>query len=86
MPETHIVMSFLIFRLTLSLTLCLTLLVLCLNSLMDLTIAHMVLVNERTTLSLDALVMSHVLIVVIVSHVGLFILLEGPTPTLSRDT
>jgi uncharacterized membrane protein len=87
MPETHIVMSFLIFRLTLSLTLCLTLLlVLCLNSLMDLTIAHMVLVNERTTLSLDALVMAHVLIVVIVSHVGLFILLEGPTPTLSRDT
>jgi hypothetical protein len=87
MPETHIVMSFLIFRLTLSLTLCLTLLlVLCLNFLMDLTIAHMVLVNERTTLSLDDLVMAHVLIVVIISHVGLFILLEGPTPTLSRDT
>jgi hypothetical protein len=87
MPETHIVMSFLIFRLTLSLTLCLTLLLmLCLNSLMDLTIAHMVLVNERTTLSLDALVMTHVLIVVIISHVGMFILLEGPTPTLSRDT
>jgi hypothetical protein len=51
-PETHIVMSFLIFRLALSLALCLTLLlVLCLSSLMDLTIAHMVLVHERTFLS-----------------------------------
>jgi hypothetical protein len=46
--------------------------VLCLSSLMDLTIAHMVLVHERTVLSLDALVMAHVLIMVIVSHVGLF--------------
>jgi hypothetical protein len=53
---------------------------------MDLTIAHMVLVHERTALSLDALVTSHVPIVVIVSRVGLFSLLEGPTPTLSRDT
>jgi hypothetical protein len=87
MPETHIMMSFLIFRLALSLVLCLTLLlVLCLSSLMDLTIAHMVLVHERTTLSLDALVTAHVLIVVIVSRAGLFFLLEGPTPTLSRDT
>jgi hypothetical protein len=86
MPETHIVMSFLIFHLALSLTLCLTLLlVLCLSSLMDLIIAHMVLVHERTALSLDALVMTHVLIVVIISRVGLF-MLEGPTPTLSRDT
>jgi hypothetical protein len=84
MPETHIVMSFLIFRLALSLALYLThLLVLCLSSLMDLTIAHMVLVHERTALSLEALVTAHVLIVVIVSRVGLFILLEGPTPTLS---
>jgi hypothetical protein len=73
MPETHIMMSFLIFRLALSLVLCLTLLlVLCLSSLMDLTIAHMVLVHERTTLSLDALVTAHVLIVVIVSRAGLF--------------
>jgi hypothetical protein len=86
MPETHIVMSFLIFHLALSLTLCLTLLlVLCLSSLMDLIIAHMVLVHERTALSLDALVMTHVLIVVIISRVGLF-MLEGPTPTLSQDT
>jgi uncharacterized membrane protein len=87
MPETHIVMSFLIFRLALSLALCLALLlVLRLSSLMDLTISHMVLVHERTALSLDALVTDHVLIVVIVSHVGLFFLLEGLTPTLSRDT
>jgi hypothetical protein len=70
-----------------SVALCLTLLlILCLSSLMDLTIAHMVLVHERTTLSLDVLVMAHVLIVVIVSRVGLFFLLEGHTLTLSRDT
>jgi hypothetical protein len=87
MPETHIVMGFLIFHLTLSLTLCLTLLLMfCLSSLMDLTIAHMVLVHERTALSLNALVMAHILIVVIISRVGLFFLLEGRTPTLSRDT
>jgi hypothetical protein len=79
MPETHIVMSFLIFRLALSLSLCLTLLlVLCLSSLMDLIIARMILVHERTTLSLDVLITAHVLIVVIVSRVGLFFLLEGP--------
>jgi hypothetical protein len=83
MPETHIVMSVLIFRLALSLVLCLTLLMLCLSSLMDLTIAHMVWVHERTALSLDALVTSHVLIVVIVSHVGRFFLLQGLTLTLS---
>jgi hypothetical protein len=68
MLETHIVMSSLIFRLILilmfrlSFTLVLLLAlfhVLCLNSLMDLTIAHMVLVREGTTLSLDALVMVH---------------------------
>jgi hypothetical protein len=87
MPETHIMMSFLIFRLALSLALCLTLLfMLCLSSLMDLTISHMVLVHERTALSLDALITTHVLIVVIVSRVGLFFLLEGLTLTLSRDT
>jgi hypothetical protein len=83
-PETHIVMSFLIFRLALSLALCLTLLlVLCLSSLIDIASAHMVLVHERTALSLDALVTAHVLIMMIVSRVGMFILLEGPTPTLS---
>jgi hypothetical protein len=71
----------------LSHVLCLArLLVLHLSSLMDPTIAHMVLVHERTTLSLDALVTAHVLIVVIVTRVGLVFPLEGPFPTLSRDT
>jgi hypothetical protein len=92
MLETHIVMSSLIFCLVLVLMFCLaftlvlrlTLLhVLFLSSLMDLTIAHMVVIHERTAMSLDALVMTHVLVVVIVSHVGLVFLLEGPTPTLS---
>jgi hypothetical protein len=95
MLETHIVMSTLIshlvlilmFHLTFNLMLHLALLhVLFLGSLMNLTIAHMVLVHERTALSLDSLVMAHVLIVVIVSRVGLIFLLEGPTPTLSQDT
>jgi hypothetical protein len=95
MIETHTVISLLIsclililmFRLTLTLALRLTLLhMIFLSSLMDLTITHMVLVHERTTLSLDALVMTHVPIMVIVSHVGLVFLLEGNTPTLSRDT
>jgi hypothetical protein len=58
---------------------------LCLVSLMDLTIVHMVLVYERTPLCLYALVTIHILIVVIVSHVGLVFLLEGLTLTLSRD-
>jgi hypothetical protein len=72
------------FCLTLTLMLCLALFhVLCLSSLMDLTIAHMVLVHERTALSLDALVTAHVLIVVTVSHVGLVFPMEGPSPTLS---
>jgi hypothetical protein len=52
---------------------------------MDLTIAHMVLVHERTVLCLDALDTAHVLIVVIISRVGLVSLLEGLTLTLSRD-
>jgi hypothetical protein len=95
MIETHIVMSLLIFRLVLilmfrlafTLMLLLTLFhVLCLSSLMDLTITHMVLVYERTALSLDALVTTHVLVMVIVSRVGLVLLLEGPSPTFSRDT
>jgi hypothetical protein len=94
MLETHIVMSCLIchlvlilvfhlaltlvLRLTLSHVLCLALLpVFCLSLLMDPTIAHMVLVHERTTLSLDALVTAHLLVV---------FPLEGPSPTLSRDT
>jgi hypothetical protein len=63
----------LVFLLTLSHVFCLTLLlVLRLSLLMDPTIAHMVLVHERTALSLDALVMAHVLIVVTVSRVGMF--------------
>jgi hypothetical protein len=67
--------------------LCLALLlVLCLSLLMDPTIAHMVLVHERTALSLDALVTAHVLIVVTISRIGLIFPLEGPFPTLSRDT
>jgi hypothetical protein len=74
----------LVLRLTLSHVLSLALLLmLCLSSLMDPTIAHMVLVHERTTLSLDALDTVHVLIVVIVSRVGLIFSLEGPFPTLS---
>jgi hypothetical protein len=95
MLETHIVMSSLIsyiililmFHLIFTLVLHLTLLhVLFLSSPMDLTITYVVLVHERTILSLDALVMTYVLIVVMVSHVGLVFLLDGPTPTLSRDT
>jgi hypothetical protein len=61
-------------------------LVLRLSSLMDSTIAHMVLVHERTALSLDALVTAHILIVVTVSRVGMVFPLEGHFPTLSRDT
>jgi hypothetical protein len=77
----------LVLLLALSHVLCLKLLlVLCLSSLMDPTIAHMVLVHERTALRLDALVTVHVLIVVIVSRVGLVFPLEGPFSTLSRDT
>jgi hypothetical protein len=87
MPENHIVMNFQIFYLALSLVLCLTLLlILCLSSLMDLAITAVVLVHERTTLSRDALFTTHVLIMVIISHVGLFFQLEGLTFTLTRDT
>jgi hypothetical protein len=53
---------------------------------MDLTTTHMVLVRERTALSLDALVTAHVLVVVIVSRIGLVFPLEDPFPTLSQDT
>jgi hypothetical protein len=95
MLETHIVMSSLIFHRILILMFCLarTLVpclslfhVLCLSLLMDLTIAHIVLIREGTALNLDALVTAHVLIMVIISRVGLFFLLEGPSPTLSQDT
>jgi hypothetical protein len=76
----------LVLLLALSHMLCLTLhLVLCLSSLLDLIIAHMVLVHERTALCLDALDTAHVLVVVIVSRVGLVFPLEGPFLTLSRD-
>jgi hypothetical protein len=87
MLETHTMMSSLIFRLALTLVLCFALsLVFCLISLIDLTIAHMVLVLVRTALCLDTLVTAHVLIVVIISHVGLVFWMEDLTPTLSPDT
>jgi hypothetical protein len=63
-----------------------TLLVLCLASFMDLTIAHMFLAHERTTLHQDALVTVHILIVLVVSHIGMVFLLEGLTLTLSLNT
>jgi hypothetical protein len=92
MLETHIVMSSLIFRLIPILEFCLALtlelrltllLVLCIMSLMNLTIAHMVLVHERTTLCLDALDTTHVLSMIIVLRVALVFLLKGLTLTLS---
>jgi hypothetical protein len=95
MLESHIVMSSLIFHLILilmfhlvfTLVLRITLLhVLILSSPMDLIITYTVLVHKRTILNLDGLVMSHVLIVVIVSHVGQIFLLKCSTPTLSQDT
>jgi hypothetical protein len=63
MLETHIVMSLLVFCLVL-------LLMLHLISFIDLTIAHMILVHNRTTLCLDILVMAHILIMVIIPRVG----------------
>ena len=87
MSETRIMMSSLIFRLALTLVLRLALLLgLCLVSLMELAITHMVLVHERTALSLDALDTAHVLIVVIVSRVGPAFLLEDFRLTLCPDT
>jgi hypothetical protein len=77
----------LVLLLSLSHVLCLALvLVLRLSSLIDPTIAHMVLVQERTALSVDALVTAHILIVVTISRVGLVFPLEGPFSTLSRGT
>jgi hypothetical protein len=76
----------LVLRLALFHVLCLALLlVLYLSSLMDLTIAHMVLVHERTALCLDALNTAHVLIVVIIFRIGLVSQLEGLTLTMNRD-
>jgi hypothetical protein len=63
MLETHIKMSSLIFHLAFLLIL---LLVLCPIFLMDLNIAHMILVHERVALCIVALVLTHVLIVVLV--------------------
>jgi hypothetical protein len=77
MLETSIVMSLLIFRLVL-------LFMLHLISFIDLTIAHMVLVYERITLCLDALLTAHVLIMVIIPRVGIIFLLEVPILTLGR--
>jgi hypothetical protein len=79
MLETRIVMSLLIFCLVL-------LLVLRLISFMDLSIAYMVLIHERITLCLDALVMTHVFIMVIIPRVGTVFLLEGLTLALSQNT
>jgi hypothetical protein len=78
------VMSSLIFCLVLTLVLHLAhLLMLCLVFLMDLTIAHIVLVHERVTLCLDALVLTHVLIVVLIPNVGMVLPLEVSILTLS---
>jgi hypothetical protein len=71
--ETRIVMSLLIFCLVLHLI-----------SFMDLTIAHMIMFHERIALWLDALVMAHVLIVVIIPRVGMVFPLEVPLLTLGR--
>jgi hypothetical protein len=54
--------------------------------LMDLTIAHMVLVHERAALLLDTLVSTHVLIVVFVSCVGMVFPLEESILILSGVT
>jgi hypothetical protein len=78
-PEINIVMSSLIFCLVL-------ILMRHLAYFMYITIAHIILVHERTTLWLDALVTAHILIVVIVFHVGLIFLLEDLILTLSPDT
>jgi hypothetical protein len=75
--NSYIVMGLLIFHLVL-------LIVLRLVSFMDLTIANMVLVRKRIALCLDALVMAHILIVVIVPLVSMVFPLKVPILTLSR--
>jgi hypothetical protein len=77
MLETHVKMSSLIFCLTF-------LLMLFLIFLMDLIIAHRVLVHGRMALCLDALVLTHVLIVVLVPHIGMVLPPEVSILTLSR--
>jgi hypothetical protein len=67
--ETHIMMSLLIFHVT-------YLLMLRLVFHMDLTITHVVLVHERVVLCLDALMLTHALIVVFIPHVGMVFPLE----------
>jgi hypothetical protein len=52
--------------------------------LMDLTITHMVLVHERVALCLDALLLTHVLIMVLIPHVGMILLIEVSILTLSQ--
>jgi hypothetical protein len=95
MQETHIVMSSLIFCLVLILMFRLAFTLVLHRALFSCALpqfAHepnhhsYVLFHERTALRLDALGTAHVLIVVIVSRVGLIFPLEGPSPTLSRDT
>jgi hypothetical protein len=76
MLETHIMMSLLIFCL-------IFLLVLHLICLMDLTIAHVVLVHEGVALCLDTLVLTHILIVVFVPYLGMVFPLEVSILTLS---
>jgi hypothetical protein len=58
----------------------------CLVSFMEPTIAHMVLIHERTTLCQDTLVTIHVLIMVTIPRVGTVFLLEGLILVLSLDT
>jgi hypothetical protein len=77
MLETHIMMSLLIFCLTF-------LIVLRLIFLMDLTIAHMVLIHERVVLCLDTMVSTHALIVVFVTRIGMVVPLEVSILTLSQ--
>jgi hypothetical protein len=76
MLETHTMMSLLIFLLTF-------LLMLRLIFLMDLTIAHMVLVHERVVLCLDGLVSTYAFIMVFVPYVGMVFLVEVHILTLS---
>jgi hypothetical protein len=74
--RNHIMMSLLIFCL-------LFLLVLHLIFLMDLTITHMILVHERVALCLDALVLTHVHIMVFIPYAGMVFPLEVSILTLS---
>jgi hypothetical protein len=85
MLGTQITVSLLIFHLIFILMLHLILLlVLCHASFMELTIAHMVLVHERTVLCLDALIIAHVLIMVIISRIGMVFLLVVLTLALNQ--